>query len=234
MTTPDSSHRIAVIGRTGSGKTVFSVWLLGELRADAWSEMPITIFNNKGSKLISKLGAKKIDISSRPPKRPGLYVVKPQPYVDDAAVIDYLSRVYENQEHALYFDEVLEMGTRNRALRRLVTQGRELEIPMIYCSQRPAWIDKYLISEADFRVVFKLATKTDVKTITDDVPLYNSRALARFHCYWYDVGEDQGTVLAPVPSETEIIRSYMSEGREQMITHTNPDGSRETKQRVLL
>lgn len=230
MNIPDNSHRIAVIGRTGSGKTVFSVWLLAMLKDDAWAEMPITIFNNKGSKLISKLGAKKIDINARPPKRPGLYVVKPEPYVDDAAVLDYLSRVYENQEHALYMDEVLEFGTRNRGLRRLVTQGRELEIPMIYCSQRPAWIDKYLISEADFRCVFKLATKTDIKTIQDDVPQYRPGALAKFNCYWYDVGSDEGTVLAPVPSETEIIRMYTADtsqrGRETMIT--------ENRARVLL
>jgi len=215
MKAPSNQNRIAVIGRTGSGKTHFSMWLLGSLLQDSWSDMPLTIFDFKRAKFIRRLldakVAKKIDINRKPPKEPGIYIVQPEPVADDMAVLDYLKAIYLQESHCLYFDEAYELGIRNRGFRRLLTQGRELEIPMLYCTQRPVNCDRYSLSEADYMAIFKLRIEDDQKLIRNMVPQYDPARLVNYECFWYDVGSDEGVKLRPVPSETEIMRLYTGE-----------------------
>lgn len=239
MQAPSNQNRIAVIGRTGSGKTQFSMWLLGKLKQSAWANMPITIFDFKRAKLIGQLlktgEAKRISIDRKPPTDPGLYVVQPAPVDDDIAVLDYLKRIYENTGHCLYFDEAYELGPRNRGFRRLLTQGRELNIPMLYCTQRPVNCDRYSLSEADYMAIFKLRIADDRLTIQNMVPDYNPLELGNYECYWYDVASDQGDILAPVPSAKRIIGLYTGETFEtgENINHDVPDQPEE-RRRVML
>jgi len=217
MDTPGNTHRTAIIGRTGSGKTQFGVWYLGKMINGPWREMPVTIFDFKRAKLLGKLPAKQIDINKPPPKKPGLYITRPEPVTDDKAVIVYLTKLYENTGHGLYFDEAYELGPRNRGYRRLLTQGRELEIPMIYCTQRPVNCDRYALSEADYMAIFQLRIEDDRKTIENMVPTYTSERLAKYHCHWYCVNSDEGTVLRPCPSQSEIISLYTSDNINRSI-----------------
>lgn len=212
MKSPSNQNRIAVVGRTGSGKTQFAMWLLGELHNGAWAEMPITIFDFKRAKLIGAIhkagAARVIDIARKPPKSPGLYIVRPAPVEDDQAVLDYLRQIYEDTGHALYFDEAYELGNRNRGFRRLLTQGRELEIPMMYCTQRPVNCDLYSLSEADYWAVFHLRNPDDINRVRDYVPDYDPSTLGKYQCHWYDVGSDQGVNLNPAPAVSSILALY--------------------------
>lgn len=205
---PDNTKRVAVIGRTGTGKTRGGIYLLGVLKNSTWANMPITIYNPKRARFVNKLGAKEVDVNKKPPTKPGLYVISPMPGDDDAAVLQYLKRVYLDGNHGMYFDEVLDLGTRNMGYRRLLTQGRELKIPMIYCMQRPAWVDIYSLSEGDYFMIFDLRNQDDVMKVRKFAPGYNPDQLDRYYSYWYDVGSDQGAIMRPVPSEAETLRLY--------------------------
>lgn len=182
--------------------------MLGALRRRSWRDLPTTIFDFKRAKLLGRLGAKEIDLRKPPPTEPGLYIVRPAPVVDDQAVLDYLGGVYSNTHHGLYFDETLELGTRNRGFRRLLTQGRELDIPMIYCMQRPKWVDVYSLSEADYFMTFDLRNSDDVKYLAKFAPGYDPSKLDGFYSYWYDVGSDRGSVMRPVPGEAQVLSLY--------------------------
>lgn len=208
MLPPDNSHRIAVVGRTGSGKTQSAVYMLGRLRKTSWRDMPVTIFNSKNDKLINRLPAKEISLYKKPPTEPGLYMVRPAPDEDDEATQEYFKAVWANTHHGLFIDEVYELGPRNKAFRRLLTQGRALQIPMMYCMQRPVFCDPYALSEADYLSIFHLRIEDDHKKLKNMVPTYNREGLARYQSHWYDVGSDEGAILSPVPSADAIVAEY--------------------------
>lgn len=235
MKSPSNEDRIAIIGRSGSGKTQFSIWLLGELRLGPWSDMPITVFDPKRSKLVKRLlDAKvmqRISIDKNPPKHPGLYVVQPQPVTDDQAVLDYLQRIYEQERHATYFDEILDLGNRNKGFRRLLTQGRELKIPMMYCTQRPYNCDAYSLSEAEYIAAFKLRNPDDIDRVSKYSPDYSPSELGNYQCHWYDVGSDEGVNLRPAPNVAAIISLYT--GRAQAQDPEQP-GEEPSRRRLML
>lgn len=197
--------------------------------------MPITVFNPKRARLINQLVksgiARPYNIDKKPPKQGGIYVVQPAPVEDDKAVLEYLQRIYEDENHALYFDEAYELGPRNRGFRRLLTQGRELNIPMMYCTQRPVNCDLYALSEADYWATFHLRNPDDIDRVRDYSPDYDPSRLGKFQCHWYDVASDQGVDLSPAPSVPAILSLYT--GRALRDNSINPieDASR---RRVLL
>lgn len=176
-----------------------------------WKDMPVTIIDPKHSKLISKLDAQPLKVSDRPPTREGLYVIRPFPGDDDAALTEYLLRVWQQENHGTYYDEMLDLGPRNRGFRRLLSQGREKNCPMIYCTQRPRWVDMYSLTEADFVCSFALTKKADKLTVDEYAPGYINKKLERFHSYWYDVADDKGVILSPCPAEDDILARYYPE-----------------------
>lgn len=219
VTPPGNSHRTAIVGRTGSGKTVFGLWYLRKMLDGPWFDMPVTIIDPKRSKMIAQIvdagAAKRIDMRRKPPENPGLYVISPSPGDDDDDVQVYLRRIYDKGSHGLYVDETLDLGPRNRGFRRLLTQGRELEIPMIYLMQRPAWCDQYSFSEADYFAVFHLSKDDDVKKLQKEIKDYNPKELGKYCCYWYDVGSDEGVKLRPVDRSEAIISMYANADQQQ-------------------
>lgn len=211
MTAPDATHRTAVIGRTGSGKTQFGLYHLGVQMNGPWRGLPVTIIDPKHSRMIAEINPRALKVTDRPPSEPGLYVIRPFPGDDDKALTDYLLRVWEQENHGTYYDEMLDLGPRNRGFRRLLSQGREKNCPMIYCTQRPRWVDMYALTEADFVCSFVLRKKEDRRTVEEYAPGYQDKSLPRFHSYWYDVADDRASVLSPCPEEKVILARYYPE-----------------------
>jgi len=127
---PDSTKRTAVIGSTGSGKTRGGIWLLS---SRDWDVRPWVIIDFKHDDFIARIpGLQEIRVTDAPPKRPGLYVVRPHP--DDQAELDqFMYRCWDQENIGLFFDEGLMVGKngRSRWMRALLTQGRSKHIPMI-------------------------------------------------------------------------------------------------------
>ena len=69
---PNDSNRHAIIGATGSGKTMFGMWSLSRRSFDT---MPWVIFDYKREELIAAVDPIEIDPREMPPKHPGLYVL---------------------------------------------------------------------------------------------------------------------------------------------------------------
>ena len=203
MRLPNDTQRLAIIGRTGSGKTQAAVWHLSVRRFDL---MPWIVFNFKSDGLINDIpGTKTIGLDSKIPERPGIYIVEPSPDEKDGCD-DFLSRCWSKQNVGIYIDEGYMLSGLS-AFRRCLTQGRSRNIPMIILSQRPVWLDRFVWSEADFFQVFSVSMADDKKTIEGYV---GSRAkkLPEFHSTWYDVGNDTTTLLRPVPSRDSLISSF--------------------------
>lgn len=211
MRLPNDSQRLTVIGRTGSGKTIAGLWHLSERN---YVTKPWVIFDFKGDKTIAEIPyAIDYSVSEPIPQEPGLYVVRPLP--DDGEVVDdFLMRSWHKENIGLFFDEGYMIGNGkgdSKAFRALLTQGRSKNIPMIILSQRPAWLSRFALSEADFYQIFALNDIEDRRRVQGFLPRERINLhdrLPEYHSAYYDVGKDDLTLLSPVPNVDSILATF--------------------------
>lgn len=205
---PNSKQRIAIGGRTGSGKTVAALFHLSNASFDA---MPWVIVDFKGDENINSIDrANHIELSENP-TRPGIYVVHPHP--KDEMLGSFLERIWKRGKTGVYIDEGYMMGENGKNEERfitLLTQGRSLRIPMIVLSQRPVWMSRFVFSEADFFQWFHLNDIRDVKTVQAFLPQGAYRRLPDYHSVYFDVAKNEVTYLSPVPNEDDILEKIDS------------------------
>lgn len=203
---PSNSHHHAVVGSNGSGKTRAAVWHLSKRN---YNRVPWIILDFKHDDLIAELPANEIDVKDKLPKDAGLYVVRPHPYQQDE-VADMLVRIWSRENIGVYVDEgyMIESADANKAYKLLLTQGRSKHIPTITLSQRPVWINRFVLSEATFYQTFRLNDDRDRKALQQFMPNEAAKELPPFHSWYYDAGKNTLDVLGPVPSDDEIVSGF--------------------------
>lgn len=239
---PTDQQRTVVLGRTGSGKSQFSCALLSTRNFD---EMPWTIIDFKGEDLIldilrtvngsikSRSGdvIKHISPFDPVPTKPGLYYMKVRPILDAPPLEAWLWKVHGEKRGTIGKKYVGNMGLmidegycmpqpiKGGAFDVILTQGRSLHIPVIVLYQRPVWMSRFAVAQADFFAVFEQNDVRDlkitsqfVKPVRGDngqtITVFNE--LPRYNCLWYDVGQGVSTVLAPAPDRQSIINLFKS------------------------
>ena len=201
---PDRTQRISIIGRNGSGKTQAAAWLLSHA---AFDKYPYIVVDYKYDALLNNVPRiKEIGLTSRLPKEPGLYIVHPRPH-ENEDVEDFLERIWEHESIGVYIDEAHMLPTKG-AFQSLLTQGRSKRIPMIVVTQRPAWVSKFVFSEANFFWVFHLNDRQDRKRVEEFVPISMDEPLPRYNGWWYDTDENTIFRLKPVPARTTILETF--------------------------
>lgn len=199
---PNLTQRIAIIGSNGTGKTQAAFWFLSEA---AFTQQPYIIVDYKRDELINSVDRiKEIGIGELP-KHPGIYIVHPKPISDDTAMENYLHGIWDRENVGLYFDEGY-MVPQKAAFPAILTQGRAKKIPAIILSQRPAWISRFVFSEANHYALFHLSDADDRKTMRRFLPqdIDLQRPLPKFHFWYYSVGEHSALQMAPVPGADDI------------------------------
>jgi hypothetical protein len=201
---PSNNHRLAILGRTGSGKTQAGVFHLSRRN---YTEMPWLVFDFKGDRLINSIPGK-IDVPlGKVPTKPGVYITHPLP--DQEEEVDALLwQAWARENVGLYFDEGY-MVANSKAFRAVLTQGRSKNVPVIFLSQRPSWISKFALSEADMLQVFELSIPDDRKRVREIFAGYPDRFAEKYQSAYYDVSEDESVILNPVPETKEILRSFV-------------------------
>lgn len=204
---PENSDRLAVVGRTGSGKTVGALWHLSLRDFDV---NPWVIFDFKLDKNIAKIDATEIDFDVVPTK-PGIYVIHPHPSQQEE-VNEYLWKLWAQENIGIYADEgyLIPNPRTHNAFQACLTQGRSKNIPMIILSQRPNWISRFVFSEADFFQIFQLTDNDDIKIVQryihpDDQNI--SVRLPKHHSYYFDVSENKVFTFGPVPPADKILET---------------------------
>lgn len=198
---PTNRQRVAVMGRTGSGKTQFAAWLLSEAPFD---KQPYVIIDYKGDELLNTIDRSKEIGLNEVPKSPGLYIVHPRP--DESEQVEaWLWKIWERENIGIYADEAYVLPDKG-ALQAVLTQGRSKHIPAIVLTQRPTWISRFVFSEADYYAVFHLNDLRDRQTVSAFMPpgSLNERQ-APYHSRWYDVGGDTLFSLLPAPDAGAIL-----------------------------
>lgn len=240
---PTDQQRTVVLGRTGSGKSQFACALLSTRNFD---EMPWTIIDFKGEDLILDiLRAVNGSIKSRAndvikhitpldpvPTKPGLYYMKVRPVLDLPELEAWLWKVHGQKRGpigskkfvgnmGLMVDEgyCMPQPLKGGAFDVILTQGRSLYIPVICLYQRPVWMSRFAVAQADFFAVFEQNDERDLKITKqfvkaakgkngETITVFNE--LPRYHCLWYDVSQGVSTVLAPAPDRQSIINLFKS------------------------
>lgn len=222
MILPGPEDRTLIIGRTGSGKTVFGVWLLSRVyhAGDTW-----IIIDYKRERQIAQIPYIKYIGMDKLPSEPGIYVVQPFP-TQTVEVSDFLMKIWEHENIGLYIDEGV-MLANNDALDTILIQGRSKQIPIIMLSQRPVGISRFAFSESQFFVVFPNHDKRERKTISEFTPLFTNNEtlddilLPPYHSYYYDVVNRQTHKLKPVPTLDIIFKTFEEKLKPEEILDEN-------------
>lgn len=195
---------MTITGATGSGKTQAALF---HLSLQDFMVRPWIIYNFKNEKLIDNIPyVYPMDLDQMPDK-PGVYVVHPMPG-QDADVERHMLEIWQREKHGLFIDEGYMIDRNSHAYSMLLTQGRSKEIPIITLSQRPVWLNRFVFSETNFYQVFRLQGLMDRKKMMEYVPANLETLLPEFHSYYYDVGINKLTKLAPVPDLATIYATF--------------------------
>lgn len=238
---PEETHRTIVIGRTGTGKSQGAIDILSE---QDWQSMPWVIIDYKGEDLIRDIlvmsgwrkvkrkgvvyveqtinsRIKELKFEDKIPRRPGLYYMHPRPKIDDEAMEQWLFKVHARGNIGLFIDEGYAMPKfgDSPAFTLILTQGRTLHIPVICLYQRPVWMSRFAVAQADFIRLFKQGDMRDKKVVGNYCPpatLPNGSKLGAaeldrlpdYYSLWHDVSRGITSVLLPAPSREAIMSKF--------------------------
>lgn len=169
-----AGQRVLIAGRTGSGKTHFARWLARQMSGgivldpkgdDAWLALP-------GSAVVPGYEIPEALADPDPEQRIRWAILRPPPAEPaemarsfDGVLYDVVSRWHDL---AVVIDELYTLHISGRpgpGLTGVLTRGRSRGIAAIMCTQRPLWISRFTLSEADAIAGFSLNWPADRKTL---------------------------------------------------------------------
>lgn len=210
---PKSSDRTVIVGATGSGKTQFGVFLLA---TRDWDKRRWFILDFKGETLFASLNLPEYQLGQKFPEENGLYRVRVVPG-SDALISQFFLQVYNTGNVGVFIDEGYMLPYQDKWVRAVLTQGRSKNIEIVCLVQRPVKIDTWFFSEASYICYFALRNKDDKKRVSEYMDGIEITRLPRYHCLWYDVVNDVGTVFEPVPEADELIEMFQDELEETQV-----------------
>jgi hypothetical protein len=183
-------ERGAIIGQTGTGKTVLANQLLLASKAKR-----LAIIDPKGM----FEAADDIEVTSNPRRIIGgkldRFIFRPNPdsLTDLGQYDDVYKYCYKKGDFLVYTDDVLGIMSRNKYphyLQVCYQMGRQKRVAMLSSFQRPAWLPLFLCSEASKFYLFRLTVGTDIQRVEQFVPDYETRRLKDKHTFlFFDIYE---------------------------------------------
>lgn len=211
----NKGERGLLIGRTGSGKTQNAIFQLKN--APIW---PVIIFDTKiedaffsvpeGDETLDVIESlEEFDNASKAPRKtwPDFFLVRPAMHeAQDPDLLDEYSRIaYQRFGPAfIYYDELYNWHNQGRAgswFTGLLTRGRSKGKTVLMASQRPSWVSRFCLTEAEKFYLHQLTDNRDLKTLSEVIPgLEESGPPPKYHFWHFNHGEHEKPQLyLPVP-----------------------------------
>lgn len=213
MRLPNEGNRTAVVGATGAGKTQVALWLLS---MQDLTERPWIVYNFKRESLIDNIPFAQVITLDQIPVKPGVYIVHPLPQQREE-VEQQMWAIWTRENMGVFVDEGYMIGRFNEAYSALLTQGRSKRIPMINLSQRPVWLNPFVLDQSEFIAVMRLQKAGDIKNMQGYIPKVRDASgklhgiderLPKWNFYYYDVEIDKCSRLSPVPTIEVIYATF--------------------------
>lgn len=195
---PSNSERTFVMGRTGSGKTVFMVWLLSRQNIE---DYPWIILDYKRDGYLASIPHSNEIKLGEIPRYPGVYRVVLDYQETEEDVNDYLFKILRKGRIGLFADEgknIPQSEPRFKGLSAVFSQGRSLKVPVLFGTQRPSWINKSILSESEYFANLGLQNREDVKKAREFMPNVAENPIEEYHVHWYDVRQRANFTIRPV------------------------------------
>lgn len=159
----DGNNRVFVVGKTGSGKTFWAMYMLA-------AQPRLVCVDLKGSVTIDEYSWDQPGSESMRALENGRPVrVRVREY-DHA--LRYMQAAYSAGGVIVYVDEVLMLAPKGGRppleLEQIWTRGRELGVGGWAATQRPVYMPLWLVSESEWTVCFRLRMDDDRKRMADD------------------------------------------------------------------
>ena len=213
---PGEGERGLIVGQTGSGKTALATWM-NERRPRA----PILIYDTKGDPKFERMPRSAVTpdehMLGAMIEDPELDYVIWRPDVriahDTEKLDDVLLHHYDNWQADAYLDELRSFCTSGRAgpgLMALYTRGRSRGISTVGGVQRPAWVSRDAMSEAQHFYIFDMVDQKDRKRMAEIVPGFDQ--LPRVeppHFYYWRRPMERPRLMRPVPLDPRYDTGYI-------------------------
>jgi DNA helicase HerA-like ATPase len=199
---PSPDQHFAMAGMTGSGKTVAGLEMLSLCDHDG---IATVIIDHKREDYIMRLQAEPLHVNSLVLPDSGIHVVKAGLKPEDKETLEgLLQRIWNKKNTRIYVDEGHLLGM-SHALRQIMVTGRSRRVSVFWTSQKAAWIDPFIWSQASFYRCFRLQTPQDVKRFNENFPI-KWKPLDEYMSYYYDLSLNKVHVLKPAVAPEESIR----------------------------
>lgn len=231
---PEKGERTLSVGQTGSGKTAFNTWLLKRR-----PESPIVIYDTKDEPKFLSL-PDNILVHSFDAIHDAIeqgehdYIIFRTPTVllDKGAELDkFLFRHFTELPGVdAYIDEVSDFhsdgGRAFNGLRALLRKGRSRGITTLMSTQRPVFLSRFALTEAQQIYIFHLSHEDDRKSLDKVIPGFKlkSNPPPRSFKFWhYSVPDDHLQLMNPVKLDEAMPQSYTD---EEMQSTSEPDADK--------
>ena len=201
---PKHGERVVVVGRSGSGKTQLSKWMLWHMPGaiiydtkteDAFEEMgPIVESTDEAFEIFAEEGS---DVD--------FVVVRPPPWmIAHPMALDHMLLDHYERGHGItaYIDEAYQFHKNGRpgpGYVSLQTRGRSKNITTITSSQRPAWLSTFAFSEMNHLFALRLQLDDDRKRLGDVINGYDKRSKPpEYHFDYADASGEAITRFGPI------------------------------------
>jgi len=239
-------ERWAIVGKSGSGKSVFARWIDHQYYKANW---PVVIIDPKKRYVDAALGdAFSHDPATSSIAKPfrimdGLFnpdakcqIYLPTfPAMADATLNRLFFALLERGGVVLHIEDMSQVANESKSpigLTALMTDGRAAEVVMLMCAQRPVGIPRNMVDQAENFVFFRMPDiddRTRASKILGDKRVETTILPKRYFWYLHE-GDDYPTKFSPLPlSEVKPLGGIRQEDKGERDTSRDPD--RNTEQR---
>lgn len=214
---PQAGERALIIGKTGSGKTAFAMFLLVRV-----SQTPIIIYDTKNESKFPKLrnsiivyNLKGVQEQIDNPEIDYIIFRPPIEMLSKPLELDALLMHHYTHFHNVpaYIDELYSFHNNSRpgpGLVALYTRGRSAGITTIASTQRPRHISLFSITEAQKVYIFKLSHIDDRKAVGNVVPDFAKLPVPPKHgFYYFEDDGDSVELYKPIKLDPGLDTGYV-------------------------
>ena len=203
-------ERWALVGKTGSGKSVFALWLLRRWRAKKWRVLVIDPYLRFAKSYAEKPEEATLDkpwvlkTGQLLPNCPVQLYKPSMPGWHDGTLSEMLMQCVREGGVVVDIEELKAIATASSippGLSELYTAGRKAPAPVISQTQSPRRVPSDMLAQSEWIVTFRLNRPADRAYMAEYMGDQRVEAPIERYAFWiHNEQEDGATLMRPLPA----------------------------------